>query len=360
MAKVTFLRGARQLLTLRGPSGPRRGTDLQNLGIIPDGALLVVDGRIAEVGSTRRIENLAAARDAEEIDARGCVVLPGLVDSDAQIITGTLRGMSPRALKLKALGAMEDAIHSGTTALGMASAEIKMLRAYAALREFPFGLVSTFAASGLAPALAGRTMAALRRGKLAEFVEIGCDQEAVLAQARQYGWGVKTRVGSTPDAIAEAVRIGATSVNGVVHASEREAMLLANSRTIATLSPGFALGQAGAGYPPARPLIDRGAAIAFASGGNLSNLLLAIAVACGALNITPAEAIFAATINSAYAIASERSIGSLEVGKSADLVILGVPDYRELPYHLGVNLVNLVMIRGAVLLKKSAVKWPVR
>ena len=54
------------------------------------------------------------------------------------------------------------------------------------------------------------------------------------------------------------------------------------------------------------------------------------------------------------------SVGSIEAGKSADLAILGVPDYRELPYHLGVNLVNLVMIRGAVRVERSAVKWPDR
>ena len=52
--------------------------------------------------------------------------------------------------------------------------------------------------------------------------------------------------------------------------------------------------------------------------------------------------------------------GPSKRGKSADLAILGVPDYRELPYHFGVNLVNLVMIRGTVLVERSEVKWPAR
>ena len=99
MRKVTLVRGARQLLTLRGPSGPRRGTDLRNLGIIQDGAVLIADGLIAEVGPSRRVENLALARGAEEIDASGCVVMPGFVDSDVHLVArrDPLRAIATRA-----------------------------------------------------------------------------------------------------------------------------------------------------------------------------------------------------------------------------------------------------------------------
>jgi len=77
----TFLiRGARQLLTLRGPKEPRRGTALAELGIIHDGSLLIRDGVVEEVGTTRRVENLACARHAMEINAAGRVVMPGFVD----------------------------------------------------------------------------------------------------------------------------------------------------------------------------------------------------------------------------------------------------------------------------------------
>src|SRR3984885_10647264 len=86
MRKVTLVRGARQLLTLRGPSGPRRGADLRNLGIIQDGAVLIADGLIVEVGPSRRLENLALARGAVEIDASGCVVMPGFVDCGVPLI----------------------------------------------------------------------------------------------------------------------------------------------------------------------------------------------------------------------------------------------------------------------------------
>jgi len=88
MADTLLIRGARELLTLRGPAGPRRGPELSELGLIRDGAILIRDGRIYEVGTSRRIENLAEARDAEEIQAAGRVVMPGFVDSHTHLIWG--------------------------------------------------------------------------------------------------------------------------------------------------------------------------------------------------------------------------------------------------------------------------------
>src|SRR4029077_14100337 len=91
MRKVTLVRGARQLLTLHGPPGPRRGADLRNLGLIQDGAVLIADGLIREIGPSRRVENLALSRQAEEIDATGRVVMPGFVDSHTQMVGGPAR-----------------------------------------------------------------------------------------------------------------------------------------------------------------------------------------------------------------------------------------------------------------------------
>jgi imidazolonepropionase-like amidohydrolase len=299
MRKITLVRGARQLLTLRGPSGPRRGTDLRNLGIIQDGAVLIADGVIAEVGPSRRLENLALARGAEEIDASASVVMPGFVDSDVHLVGSATHELSPRALKRLALRRVEEAVRSGTSAIGVKSADLKMLRVHAALRELPLTFVSTFDVDGISSEAAERLLPMVRRHKLAEFA----------------------------------------------------------SECIATLSPGVALDRGTGCYPPARMLIDRGASIALASGANPPNLQTSIALACCAMDMTPAEAIAACTINGAYAIGRAQSVGSIEAGKSADLAILGVPDYRELPYHLGVN---LVMIRGTVRVERSRVKWPDR
>lgn len=75
-----LIRGARQLLTLRGSRGPRRGLDLLDLGLIPDGAVLIESGTIQAVGSSRQVLGLARARNADEIDATGKVVMPAFVD----------------------------------------------------------------------------------------------------------------------------------------------------------------------------------------------------------------------------------------------------------------------------------------
>jgi imidazolonepropionase len=385
MQKVTLVRGARQLLTLRGPSGPRRGADLRNLGIIQDGAVLIADGLIVEVGPSRRLENLALARGAQEVDASGCVVLPGFVDGDVHLVKSA-HEMSPRRLRILALRTVEEAVRCGTTAmevksgLGLTAAEaLKILRVYALLRELPMTIVSTFLAGGVDAASRERLVPMVRRRKLAEFIEIVCEAEArpLLALARQMNLGVKVGAG----AIGLGVKLGAISVNKVVEVSERDAMLLRNSQTIATLSPAVVFHgeqeqeeqkqeeqkqeeqkqeeqKNDERYAPARLLIDSGAAVTLASGAHQLNMQIPIAVACRCMHMTPAEAISASTINGAHAVGRAASIGSIEAGKSADLVILGIPDYRELPYHFGVNLVNLVMSRGTVLMERSKVKWP--
>lgn len=370
------------MLTLRGPSGPRRGTDLRNLGIIQDGAVLIADGLILEVGPSRRLENLALARGADEIDASGCVVLPGFADSHVQVVRGAAQELSPRALKTLALRVMDEAVRCGTTAIeaksgfGLTEAgELKILRVHAELRELPLTLVSTFLPGRLEPGFGERVLPMLRRRKLADFAEIRCEEGAfdpvqvcrflAIAQGLQLGLKVNAGQRSHPDAVGMAVEMGVAAVDDVVEATERDVTILAQSKTIATMSPGWAFNCKVERYAPARMLIDRGAAVALASGWHPEsapspNMQMTIALACRAMNMTAAEAIAASTINGAHAMGRAASVGSIEAGKSADLAILGVPDYRELPYHFGVNLVNLVMSRGTVLVERSEVKWPAR
>src|ERR1700683_4179773 len=213
MRKVTLVRGARQLLTLRGPSGPRRGADLRNLGIIQDGAVLIADGLIVEVGPSRRLENLALARGAVEIDASGCVVMPGFVDCHVHVVRGAAQELTPRALKTLGLRVLEDAVRCGTTAietksgLGLTEAgALKILHAQAALRELPLTLVSTFFARGGEAGFGERLLPVVQRRRLAEFAEIGREEEACrfLTLARELGLGVKAGAG----AIAIATQMG--------------------------------------------------------------------------------------------------------------------------------------------------------
>lgn len=391
MSKVTLVRGARQLLTLHGPSGPRRGADLRNLGLIQDGAVLIVDGLIREVGSSRRVENLALARQADEIDATRRVVMPGFVDSHMHIV-GEPSGVSPRALEKQTLRTVEEAVRHGTTTLesksgfGLTEAgEIKILRVHQALQKHPVSLVSTFLSTPSAAEYQERPdqylewvcshmLPLVKRRKLAEFADIRCEEGAFqreharryLTAARDLGFGLKMHTGqrSNTGAVRLALELGAASVDHAVNVSREDAELLAQSTTVATLLPGgnFYLGVEP--YAPARMLINSGVAVALATNYNSEttpsqNMQMMLTLACRRMNMTAAEAITAATLNAAHALRRASSIGSLETGKSADLIILGVPDYREIPYHFGINLVDLVMNNGSVLVERAEVKWPV-
>jgi imidazolonepropionase len=397
MRSVTLLRGARQLLTLRGPSGPRRGPDLRNLGLIQDGAVLVVDGLIHEVGPSRRLENLALAREAAEIDASGCVVMPGFVDSHTHLVTGqasafahSIQELSVRALEALAMRTLEQAVRHGATAIetrsgfGLTEAgETKILRVHSALQKKSVSLISTYHCAGTAPGyedrpdeyvelLCSHTLPLVKKRKLAEFAGIRCGEDGFtveqtrryLTAARQLGFELQLDTGlrASPGVIRLAVELGAASIDHAPDQTEDDIALLARSECIVTLLPGRAFYQGSQCYPPARHLVNNGVGIALATGYNpetspSESMPMAIALACRAMNLTPAEAITASTINAAHAVHRASSIGSLETGKSADLLILSVSDYREISCHFGVNLVDLVMKSGRVLVERSEVQW---
>src|SRR5207249_1586721 len=126
-------------------------------------------------------------------------------------------------------------------------------------------------------------------------------------------------------AVAEAVRLGAASVDHLVFVSATDVEMLAGSHTIATLLPGAVFFNGSGCYAPARQLIDSGAAVALATDYNpqtspSQNMQMTIVLACRKMGMTVEEAISAATINGAYAVRRAASRGSIEPGKVADLI----------------------------------------
>ena len=421
MRNITLVRGARQLLTLHGSSGPRRGAELSNLGLIQDGAVLIVDGLIYQVGPTRRIENLALARQAREIDASGCVVMPGFVDSNTQLVGGPARmldhelrmagssaeqiaeagggtwaqaraiqDLSPRTLETLAVKALEEAVRHGTTSIETRSGlgltetgEMKILRVQSALKQQPIAPVSTFFSARVSPEfqdadsyldwVCSEWLPCVSRRKWAEFADIRCETGGFTVEqacryltcARQLGFALKIDAGlhPYPGTIRLAVELAAASVAHAIDATEQDVRLLAESETIATLLPGAVLCRDRALCSRSR-LIDQGAAVALGTGyspetGSSQNMQMMLAFACRWMNMTAAEAVTAATLNAAHALGQASLVGSLEAGKSADLLILGVSDYREISYHLGINVMHQVIKNGVLLAERSEVKWPV-
>ena len=127
---------------------------------------------------------------------------------------------------------------------------------------------------------------------------------------------------------------------------------MAEAGVIATLLPATPFCLMLSQYAPARKMIELGIPIALATDLNpncwTESMQMIIALACYHMNLSPAEALTASTINAACAIQKHDEIGSIEIGKKADLIVFDVPNHQFLPYHFGVNLVSKVIKNGKI------------
>lgn len=423
MNNAILVRGARQLLTLRGHSGARRGSELRDIGLIQDGAVLIRDGLVEEIGTTRRLENCVAAKGAVEIDATGRVVMPGFVDSHTHLIHGhprlrdyemhiagkdyheiaeagggilssvaSVRKTASHALERQGRSSLQRFIRHGTTTLEAKSGygldksgELKTLRLLAALNGKPLDIVSTYLGAHVVPPefkdrpedyidwMCVEVLPVVRRRGLARFVDVYCDSEAFrLHDARRYltaagrmGFALKLHADqfSRSGAVRTAVELGAVSVDHLEHVEDDDVAVLAQSSTIATLLPGSVFHLGLSRYAPARALIDHGAVVALATDFNpgtspTCSMQMVLSLACSQMRMTPAEAVSAATINGAHAAGCADRAGSLTPGKQADLLIFDVPDYRQIPYYFGVNLVAMTMKKGVILYRQGEIECP--
>jgi len=414
MSQPLLITGCSQLVTLRGRV-PRRGRALGELGIIPDGAILVCDGRIAAVGRRRDLVRRRESRRARRLDVGGRVVLPGFVDSHThfvfpasraseyeQRIAGktyeqigrggggilstvrALRRAAPAELRQKALATLKDFTAHGTTTVEAKSgygldtaSELKTLALLRTLHnDQPLDIVSTFLGAHVVPPefrrrpeqyvdlLIRRLIPAVALGGLAEFCDVYCDRGAFsVAQARRILTAGRA-CGLVPRLHAEqlahtgaarlAVELSAASADHLERVTSADIRAFASSDVVATLLPGccfhLGLGQ----YAPARKLIDAGAIVALATDFNPGtsptlNMQMVLSLACTQMRMTPAEALAAATINAAYSLRRQDRIGSIEVGKYADLAVFDLADYREIPYYFGVNHCWMTLKRGEII-----------
>jgi imidazolonepropionase len=201
------------------------------------------------------------------------------------------------------------------------------------------------------------------RGRPLPFVDVFCETGAfnlaqswqILEKARELGFPLKIHADEFDNlgGTALAVNLGAASADHLVKTSESDIQALAKGGTVAVALPCTPFGLVESEYTPAQQIIAAGGILALATDCNpgtawCESMQFVIALACRALRLTPAQAIAAATINAAQAILRADRIGSLEPGKQADLLVLSVPDYRQLGYRFGTNLVRQVIKRGRV------------
>ncbi len=302
-----------------------------------------------------------------------------------------LRAATSEALKHRARAALREFAAHGTTTIEAKSgygldvtSELRILGLHQELkREQPLEIVSTFLGAHVVPAeyrgtpdgpqryvalLINRLIPEVAERKLAEFCDVFCDRgafsrgqsEQVLEAGRRHGLLPRvhaeqlTRTGATQ----LAVQLGAASCDHLEQVNQADIRALAKSKTVATLLPGcdFHLGLRH--YAPARDLIEAGAIVALATDYNPGtsptlSMPMILSLACTQLRMTPAEGVAAATINAAYALRREKEVGSLEVGKIADIGVFEVEDYREIPYFFGVNKCWMTIKRGEIVFRAA-------
>jgi len=319
----------------------------------------------------------------EEIAKRG----GGILNS-----VNKLRAATSDALKERARSALKQFATYGTTTIEAKSgygldfaSELKILKLHKELSaEQPLDIASTFLGAHIIPAefrkrtsgakgyvtlLIDNLIPEIAAQKLAEFCDVFSERGAFnLAQSKQIleagkRYGLRPRVHaeqlSRTGATQLAIKLGAASCDHLEKINRTDIRALAKSKTVATLLPGcdFHLGLKQ--HAPARELIDAGAIVALATDYNPGtsptvSMPMILSLACTQLRMTPAEAVTAATINSAYSLGREKQIGSLEVGKLADISIFDVDDYREIPYYFGMNTCHTTIKRGQIVYSKSS------
>jgi len=397
-----------------GGAAAKTGPAMRDLGIITDGAVLCRQGRVAWVGAMRDFHErlpsdfpeydgsgmvvlpgfvdshthmmFAGTREKEfALRSAGATYLE--IAQSGQGILSTLanvRSAEKKVLKRRTVRYLGEMMRQGTTTVEIKSGygldletEIKMLEAINEIaKEEIADVVPTFlGAHALPPEYRERSaqyvaliinemIPYVGKKRLARFCDVFCetgffelDESARILEAGiACGMRAKLHVGELTDlgGAQLAARVGAVSADHLERVSEQGIQALKSAGVVAGLLPGvsFFLNH---GYAPARALIEAGVAVAIASDFNPGSCMsysmpMMMTIACTQMRMSPEEALCAATLNGAASLGLSASLGSIEVGKKADLVVADIPDYRFLAYHFGTNHVKST-IKGGTLLE---------
>jgi imidazolonepropionase len=377
---------------------------MRNLGIMKNGSIAIQDGRIVDVGRNLRYKAETV------IDASGKLVMPGFVDPHTHVVFAgsrefeldlklagvpymeilrrgggifytveKTRKASPAQLLLQSKKRLDTMLRHGTTSCEAKTGygldvinEIKLLKVQQKLaKTHPMDLVSTFLGAHAIPKqmkaneyiqMILEEMLPKTKG-LARFCDVFCEKgvftvpqtRKILEEAKHYGLAPKIHADEIVDTGGAllAAEVGAISADHLLKSSEAGFRAMAQKNIIGVLLPGTPFCLMMEQFAPARKIIDSGVPVALATDLNpncwTENMQMIIQLSCLKMQMTSAEAITAATFNAACAIGSQNTIGSLETGKQADLLILDCPNHQFLPYHFGVNLVETVIKKGRVL-----------
>lgn len=389
------------------------GTAMNDLSVLSDAGVLCERGLITWVGPmrdwNRTLPETVGELDAEGkvvlpgfVDAHTHAMFAGhrahefalrargstyqeIADAGGGILSTVahVRAASKKELKKQTRRYLTAMMQHGTTTVEIKSgygldmeSEVKMLEAINELNnEEMMTIVPTFLGAHAYPPeykadppayvdlIVQQMIPYIGKKKLARFCDVFCEKgyfdlvasERILTEGKT--WGMQPKVHAdelTPLGGAElAARVGAVSADHLEYISPQGIAALREAGVVATLLPGvsFFLGH---GYAPARALIDAGVAVAIASDFNPGSCMsfslpMMMTIACTQMRLTPEEALTACTLNAAAALNLSSTVGSIEVGKRADLILADLPDYRFLAYHFGINPIVTTIKNGTIL-----------
>lgn len=186
------------------------------------------------------------------------------------------------------------------------------------------------------------------------------ESERILMAARDHGLQLKLHADElSPLGGAElAARVKAVSADHLLNVSDQGIHAMKEAGVIPVLLPGTAFFLGKNQYAPARRMIELGLPVALATDYNpgssfTQNMNIILSIACTQMKMLPAETICAATLHAARAVQHEKNLGSLEVGKKADIVLHDIPNFRYIPYHYGMNHVRMVIRHGEIVYQKN-------
>ncbi|MBM4340313.1 MAG: imidazolonepropionase [Deltaproteobacteria bacterium] len=260
-------------------------------------------------------------------------------------------------------------------------AELKILQVMRALQEeHPVDIAPTFLGAHTFPKefkderrryidlLIKEMIPKVAEERLAEFCDVFCEEKAfnleesreILEAGKRYGLKPKIHADQlSPGGGAElAAEVGAYSADHLEYVSQRGIERMAEKEVTAVLLPGASFFLSMKKYPPAREMIEKGVAVALSTDLNpgssmTESLPLMMTMGCLFFKLTPKEAIQAVTVHAARSMGREKEIGSLDVRMKADVVLLDIPNYRYLPYHFGIDHVELVVKKGRVVYRNK-------
>ena len=408
---------ANELVTLNGTSGrPQTKDEMNDLRIIKDGAVAAKKGKIVAVGTTKEVLS-RLEKGYEVVDASGKLVTPGLIDPHVHLVFGGSReeeleqmavkgvpyleikakgGGMPTTLKATAQASTEELLKTtthildtmlihGTTTIEAKSGyemtfqgEIRQLEIIKTLNEtHPIDLVSTFMAQGipvefadkvdqLTDQIVNKLIPEVAKRKLAEYCDVFCEKGYfnVTQSKRILEAGIKhslkPRIHADWLAHSGGAKLGAElnviSADHLIFTPPEEIRTLVKKGIVGTFLPTTPFCYLGT-YAKAREIIKAGLPVAL--GTDLSaadmceSMQMMMTIAILQMRMTTEEALTAATINAAHAIERAKEIGSLEVGKKADIVIFDAPNHKFFSYHYGVNLAEKIFKNGELVAEKG-------